>query len=54
MRSPAGFRTEPGRKHILRILKATERSFFHVYIDALDSSNSVSYHIGRKAVVGGQ
>ena len=34
-----------------RILKGTERSFLHLYADALSSSNSVLCHIGGKAEV---
>ena len=36
----------PARNAFWRILKATERSFLHLYPDVLSSSNSVSCHIG--------
>jgi len=40
--------------HFWRILKATERSFLHLYADALSLSNSVSCHIsGARPRFGG-
>jgi len=35
----------PAGNAFRRILKVTERSFLHLYADALSSSNSVSCHI---------
>ena len=37
--------TAPAGNAFLHILKATGRSFLHIYTDALSSSNSVSCHI---------
>jgi len=43
----------PGGNAFWRILKATERSFLHLYADASSSSNSVSCHIGKAQIWGG-
>ena len=52
--SPRGVMSSPSRlgglervrKRILAFVKATERSFLHLYADALSSSNCVSCHNG--------
>ena len=47
--SPSGVRGgSPAGNAFWRILKATERSFWHIYADALSYSNSVPCHIWRQ------
>jgi len=54
MRSSGSVRGRaPAGNAFRRILNATERSFLHLYADALSSSNSVLCHIGGKTEVRG-